>query len=328
MILKSIGKDPKNTKFSNIEPTEVMPKDASYIGMLKEYASKPKLVAPSRALPTVKTDLLSLSGEELSVIWFGHSSYLINHKRYTVLVDPVLFGPASPVSFYGKGFKGTTIYTPEELPEIDLLLITHDHYDHLSYETVLALKNKVKKIIVPKGVASHFIYWGFDAATITELKWNESVEISPSVAIATVPARHFSGRFLSRNKTLWTSYILTLNGYRLFIGGDSGYSKQFKITGDAYGPFDVAFVECGQYGKDWPLIHMFPEQTAQAAIDLKAKILFPVHWAKFTLALHQWNDPIKRLLKAISNTEVVLPMIGEQYILGKEVRDKEWWNFE
>jgi L-ascorbate metabolism protein UlaG (beta-lactamase superfamily) len=135
---------------------------------------------------------------------------------------------------------------------------------------------------------------------------------------------------LTRNNTLWSSYVLTIGTYKIFIGGDSGYDKQFKITGDTYGPFDLAFVECGQYGKDWPNIHMLPEQTAQAALDLKTKILLPVHWAKFTLSTHVWNDPIKRLLQAAEGMpyQIVLPMIGEQYILGTETANKQWWNFE
>jgi L-ascorbate metabolism protein UlaG (beta-lactamase superfamily) len=331
MNMQTLGKNPSGGKeFKNIGPTEVMAADMSYITLIRENMHKPTLVTPSRPLPTIKTDLQALADEKPAVVWFGHSSYLINYNGLNILVDPVLFGTAAPVSFSIKPFPGTTLYKPEDFPSIDLLIITHDHYDHLSYETVLKLKNKIKKIIAPIGVGSHLQYWGFDTALITELDWHMSNSPCDGVDITALPARHFSGRFLKRNRTLWTSYVLKLHEYKIFIGGDSGYDKQFKITGDTYGPFDLAFVECGQYGKNWPHIHMFPEQAAQAALDLKTKILMPVHWSKFSLSVHIWNEPIKRLLAAAASHayDIVLPMIGEKYILGSEVKNKEWWNFE
>ncbi|MEO5646097.1 MAG: MBL fold metallo-hydrolase [Candidatus Paceibacterota bacterium] len=331
MIITKLGKAPRGGKrYENIEPTAVMPKDVSFFDLIKAYVNASKLTKPSRQFVTDKADLHHLVDDEPVVVWFGHSSYLISHKGFKVLVDPVLFGPASPVSFIGHGFTGTTIYTPEDFPEIDLLIITHDHYDHLSYETVLALKGKIKNIITSAGVQSHLNYWGFDSSIITALDWHQSSALNSTVTVTAFPARHFSGRFLTRGKTLWSSFVLELNGVKIFIGGDSGYDKQFKIIGNTHGPFDMAFIECGQYNKNWPEIHMFPEQTAQAATDLKTTVLLPVHWGKFVLSVHAWNDPIKRLMAVApdKNYQVVTPMLGEVYTLGKEIKNKEWWNFE
>ncbi|MES2623384.1 MAG: MBL fold metallo-hydrolase [Patescibacteria group bacterium] len=340
MPLKVLGQNPfqklgdkisqslhfQNGVFTNIEPTEVTLENGSFFRMIKEFINKPKDTAPLTALPTIKTDLKSLKGDTPEVVWFGHSSFLITTKSKRILVDPV-FGNASPVSFFGKPFKGTNVYGADDMPEIDLLIISHDHYDHLDFKTLCKIKSKIKKIVCALGVRSHFIYWGFDESIITELDWDEKCTID-SFEIISIPARHFSGRTFNRNKTLWSAYVLSFDGYKIFIGGDSGYDGQFKKTGDMCGPFDIAFLECGQYGKDWSLIHMFPEQTAQAALDLKAKVLFPVHWAKFTLSLNSWNDSIKRVFVAAKDMpfKTVAPKIGEVYGMGKDFVQEEWWN--
>jgi L-ascorbate metabolism protein UlaG (beta-lactamase superfamily) len=346
-LIKSISKNPygeelkkvqssshyQNGIFQNVEPTPMMREGGSYPQMLLDFLKKSPLIKPSRTLPNIKADLHAMHGNQVpEVVWFGHSSYLIAHQGKTILVDPVLVGGASPVSFIGGGFPGTAPYSAEDIPTIDLLVLTHDHYDHLSYKTLEVLKKKIRAIVAPTGVASHLEYWGFDSSIITELDWHESATIFPELTLTSVPARHFSGRFINRNKTAWTAYVLSFGTYTIFLGGDSGYDAQFKTIGEAYGPFDLAFVECGQYGKNWPYIHMFPEQTAQAARDLNTKILFPVHWAKFVLSNHAWNEPMKRLAKAALDLrqpyEIVTPMIGEVYTLSNAVQDKMWWDFE
>jgi L-ascorbate metabolism protein UlaG (beta-lactamase superfamily) len=333
MFIKSIGRAPQAGKFKNSEPTQVMRENASYFAMAADYFHKPKSVTPSRTLPSIKTDLRTLHDAAPTIVWFGHSSYLIKYHGFTILVDPVLFGnSASPFSFIGKPFPVTQSYEPADLPDIDLLLLTHDHYDHLSFETLSTIKNKIKKIVAPIGVGSHLIYWGFEKNMITEINWNDKITISPFLEIIAAPARHFSGRFFSRNKTLWTAYVATWGSYKIFIGGDSGYDGQFKRTGNDHGPFDLAILECGQYGRDWPNIHMFPEEVARAAKDLRAKVLLPVHWAKFVLSIHAWNEPIKRLLKASAGADykIITPMIGAQYVLDTSADTKtegggEWW---
>ncbi|CAN5874611.1 hypothetical protein BH11BAC4_BH11BAC4_23300 [soil metagenome] len=208
------------------------------------------------------------------------------------------------------------------------LILTHDHYDHLDYKTVVNLKEKVKTVYCSLGLSSHFIYWGFDETTIDELDWWQTKTMSPGITLTATPARHFSGRGIKRAKTLWSSFILKTNDHNLYLGGDSGYDRHFKEIGEKYGPFDIAILESGQYNESWPFIHMMPEQTVQAAHDLRAKVLLPVHWAKFTLSLHPWNEPVKRILAEAKRTglKVTTPLIGEPVILDSSYPDATWWN--
>lgn len=318
----------KSGVFQNIEPTSVMREDTNFFMILRDFYSKPKDVEPLQAVPHFKAELKSLSSEMPVIVWLGHSSYLIRSKGFTILLDPVLSGNASPVSFFGKEFKGTSVYTVEDFPEIDLLVITHDHYDHLDYKTIVKLKDKVKQVVCSLGVGSHLEYWGFAPEKIFELNWWENCKVNQEIELTATPARHFTGRLFKRGKTLWSSFVLKLHGRTLFLGGDSGYDAQFKKIGESFGPFDLAFLECGQYGKNWPDIHMFPEQTVQAAKDLGAKILFPVHWGKFALSNHSWNEPIKRLAIEAKkqDQEYVMPLIGQAYVLGESFTQKEWWS--
>jgi L-ascorbate metabolism protein UlaG (beta-lactamase superfamily) len=213
------------------------------------------------------------------------------------------------------------------MPGIDVLIQTHDHYDHLDYISVSALRPKVKKIVTTLGTGSHFEYWGYDPAIITELDWWETTSIAAGIKLTATPGRHFSGRGIMRGKTLWAGFILKTPAHTIYIGGDSGYDTHFKEIGSKYGPFDIAILECGQYNAHWPHIHMMPEETAQAAVDLNAKRLLPVHWAKFTLALHPWNDPIKRVVKkaAALNLPITTPEIGEPVVIGKSYPEAHWW---
>ena len=247
---------------------------------------------------------------------------------FNILVDPVFSGNISPVKFFGKSFSGTDHYKVPDLPFIDLLILTHDHYDHLDYDTISKIHNKVGKIITPLGVDEHLIYWGVDPVKITTLDWWQSKSITDDIEITAAPARHFSGRSFNRDKSLWASFILKIKDFKIFIGGDSGYDDQFKIIGEKYGGFDLAFLECGQYGTDWPQIHMTPEETIKAAKELHTAILIPVHWGKFALAMHSWNEPVKRLfLEAhLKDQLVVSPLIGQPYILGQEFEQDQWWN--
>ncbi len=318
-----------NGSFQNLVPTEIILKEASFIKMMFQFFNKSASTAPPKILPSVKTDLINLKLIEPTIIWFGHSSYFIKSKQYNILVDPVFSGHASPVSFIGKAFEGSNNYSTEDLPNIDILIITHDHYDHLDYETVTKLIPKVKKIFTPLGVGAHLEYWGFKNEIITELDWWEIKNISNNVDIAATPARHFSGRKFKRGKTLWASFVLKIEGYNLFLGGDSGYGNHFKEIGEKFGPFDLVLLECGQYGDKWPFIHMLPEQTVEAAIDLKAKTLLPVHWGKFILSTHDWNEPIKRAVNAAikKNINIVVPMIGEAVVLNTDHPLNNWWDF-
>ncbi|MDT0650384.1 MBL fold metallo-hydrolase [Autumnicola edwardsiae] len=330
--LERIKKSPNYSegKFQNVQPTAVSPEDVSMITVLKDFVTRPKSVRPSAELPNIKTDLHNLSSENPAIVWFGHSSYFIDLNGYRVLVDPVFSGNASPVKFFGKSFPGADHYEVEDFPEIDLLILTHDHYDHLDYPTIIKLKNKVKKIVTSLGVASHLEYWELEKESITELDWWEDKRINAEVKVTAAPSRHFSGRGTTRFQTLWSSFILEFTEYKIFVGGDSGYSQQFKEIGRRFGPFDLAFLECGQYNENWSEIHMFPEQTVAAAKDLNAKVAIPVHWGKFTLSIHPWNEPIKRFVASAKKVgqHYVAPKVGEPYRLGEEYNQEVWWKFE
>lgn len=343
-MLKTLGKNPsgkrleetqqsanyKNGAFSNQSPTEVTLKDATMVKMMREYSKRPKDTAPPKAIPFVTTNLKTLDADKPTIVWFGHSSYLIKSQGVSILVDPVFSGSASPFSFFAKAFDGADNYGVDDFDTIDVLLLTHDHYDHLDYKTVTALAPKVKQICTSLGVASHLEYWGIPAAKITELDWWQEGFFANDITLTATPARHFSGRSFKRAQTLWSSFVLNLHGYTLYLGGDSGYDSHFKIIGDKFGGFDVALLENGQYGKNWPYIHMLPEQTLQAANDLGTKVLMPVHWAKFTLALHPWNEPIKRLIaaKETCRAQITTPQIGEPVVLNQSLPNSTWWEFE
>lgn len=341
MLLKELGSKPraerlerilrspnfKNGGFQNLSPTDVMLKNASFIGMLRKFLFKPKASTPADELKPIYTNLKSISADTPVIIWFGHSSYLIKSNGITILVDPVFSGNASPVSFIAKAFKGADRYTPADFGTIDLLIITHDHYDHLDYKTIKDLQPKIKQVCTSLGVGAHLEYWGIDSARITELDWWETATPLPRITLTATPARHFSGRGIKRNQTQWSSFVLNLHGNKIYIGGDSGYDDHFKEIGAKYGPFDIALLETGQYGENWPLIHMTPEEAVQAAIDIKASVMMPVHWGKFALAFHEWNEPIRRVVAEAHRSQIPLttPRIGEPVILHKPYPQTEWW---
>lgn len=317
----------KNGSFHNISHTPVMAENSSFWKTLKAYFNKPKDVKPPRLLPFVKTNLQQLTNEAPVIVWFGHSSYLLRINGINILVDPVFSNHAAPFSFMVKAYPGADSYSVEDMPEIDLLVQTHDHYDHLDYISIRALKPKIKKVITTLGTGAHFEYWGYDPAVITELDWWQSTAAVPGIQLTAAPGRHFSGRGITRGKTLWAGFVLQAAGHTIYLGGDSGYDAHFKEIGEKFGPFDLAILECGQYNGHWPYIHMMPEETAQAAVDLHARLLLPVHWAKFTLSLHSWNEPIQRIVKKAAELQlpVTTPMIGEPLVLGKPFPVAHWW---
>jgi L-ascorbate metabolism protein UlaG (beta-lactamase superfamily) len=279
-------------------------------------------------LPSVKTDLHSLERDQNILVWFGHSSYFPQADGIRMLVDPVLSGAASPVPFTTRSFNGADIYQVDDLPEIDILILTHDHWDHLDHGTVKALRKSVRQVVTPLGVGAHLERWGYDPAAITELDWYESTDPVTGFSFHAVPARHFSGRGFKRNGTLWSSFALITPTKKIFIGGDSGYDVHFMEAGKKYEGFDLAILENGQYNEYWKYIHMMPEETVQAALDLKAAFLFPVHWSKFSLALHNWDEPITRVLKEaeVKKQKLIHPMIGEISFLDGPSTGKVWWN--
>ncbi|GAC1706341.1 MAG: hypothetical protein NVS9B7_15170 [Flavisolibacter sp.] len=261
------------------------------------------------------------------MVWFGHSSYFLQLDSKKILVDPIFSGSASPLKFTTRSFKGTDVYTAEEMPDIDLLILSHDHWDHLDYDTLQKLKPKIKRIITGLGVGTHLERWGFNSKIIEEMDWHQSLRLEDSIMVYALPARHFSGRAFKRDGSLWMSFVLCTPTLRIYIGGDSGYDDHFRAIGMKYGPFDLAVLENGQYNHYWKYIHMFPEDVVKAAMDLGAKKIIPVHWAKFSLSLHAWDEPIKRIVQEAKKKKVNLihPMIGESVNLKKEENFSKWW---
>ncbi|MGC4042064.1 MAG: MBL fold metallo-hydrolase [Flavobacterium sp.] len=246
------------------------------------------------------------------------------------LIDPVFSGNASPLPGSVKAFDGSNEYQAEDMPAIDYLLISHDHYDHLDYPTIIKLKDKINVIVCGLGVGSHFEHWGFDTNKIIEKDWHETEILTDTIKIHTTPARHFSGRGLVRNNTLWLSFVLETPTHKLFLGGDSGYDTHFAEIGKKYGPFDWAILENGQYNLAWEAIHMLPKQFVQAAAELRAKNVIPVHSSKFALAQHSWNEPLNEISNFYRNGNydysLVTPRIGEVVKLDTtNLHFTEWW---
>ncbi len=329
--LERIKKSPqyRDGAFQNQSETPPLTGGASYFTVIREFFfGKHDRKEPDTSLPAIKRDLQQVPSAKPELTWFGHSSYLLQVNGLNILVDPVFSGRTSPVSYAGtKAFPGTDIYKAADMPRIDVLLITHDHYDHLDYQTILKLKDRVGTFVTSLGVGAHLEYWGVPAEKIKELDWWESAPVSSDSRFTAAPARHFSGRGFKRNGTLWSSFVLETGTYRIYLGGDSGYDRHFAEIGRRFGPFDLAILENGQYNAYWSNIHMMPEETAQAAIDLNAKVLFPVHWAKFALATHPWDESIQRVLKKAGELKpkVVTPQIGEQVILDSIYPETTWW---
>jgi L-ascorbate metabolism protein UlaG (beta-lactamase superfamily) len=275
-------------------------------------------------IPSVKADLIMLDKKEEVLIWFGHSSYFIQIDELRILVDPVFSDVSSPLSFFPRAFTGSNIYEPFDIPEVDYLVITHDHWDHLDYETVKKLKFKM--MICPLGVGEHFRYWGF--SNIIEMDWHETQKLENNCKMYCFPSQHFSGRLFRRNKTLWASFLFeTSKFFRIFIGGDGGYSPVFSEIGKKFEEIDVAVLENGQYNVNWSNIHMKPDETLRAAKDLKARILLPVHNTKFTLSTHRWKEPLEKIttLPGTEGLKIITPMIGEKVKLANPQAFAKWW---
>ena len=287
---------------------------------------------PNKNIAVQKVDSISIANynSKTRFIWFGHSTFLLQTKGKNLLIDPMFGDVPAPNPLLGnKRFSNELPIEIEKLPSIDAVLITHDHYDHLDYESIQKLKDKVKLFFTPLGIGIHLLKWGVEKERIIELDWWQEIKFD-DLTIRCTPAQHFSGRGISdREKTLWCSWIIESDDENLFFSGDSGYASHFKEIGEKYGPFDFAFMECGQYNNLWPLVHMLPEETAQAGLDIKAKKMMPIHWGAFKLASHSWTEPVERISKKAKelNVDLVIPKIGEIIEIG--LNDSEeiypWW---
>ncbi|MEQ9287475.1 MAG: MBL fold metallo-hydrolase [Cyclobacteriaceae bacterium] len=322
----------KQGKFENELPTPMNLSFSQYVSLLKKYIVGVPNNAPENKLPVQKLDSTAVVDHPDSlttITWFGHSAFLLQMQGQTILLDPMFGDVPAPHPWLGnKRFSNGLPIEIDRLPKIDAVIFSHDHYDHLDYGSVVKLKDKVQKFYVPLGLAAHLTEWGVPTESIHELNWWDEIE-HEGITLACTPARHFSGRGLTdRFSTFWCSWAIIGSSKKIYFSGDSGYGPHFKAIGEKYGPFDFAMMECGQYNELWHNIHMMPEETAQASVDVQAKLMMPIHWGSFVLALHTWSDPVERLSKKATelNQPFVIPQIGLPLVLEhEELPDSRWW---
>lgn len=321
----------KNGKFVYPAATVMMENSAgSSFSILKDFikgnpnSRPPQPLIPEKLLP----GSIQASGDT-RVTWFGHSAVLLEIDGVTLFLDPMLGRSPSPFPFVGgRRYSKQLPVEISELPRIDAVLLSHDHYDHLDYGSIKQLKDKVGMFIVPLGVGAHLQRWGVSREKIREQDWWDEIRYA-GLTLTSAPARHFSGRsLLDRNSTLWCSWIIRGAETKIFFSGDSGYGPHFAEIGEKYGPFDLTLMECGQYDPRWADIHMLPEQTVQAHLDVRGALMIPIHWAAFTLSMHDWTDPVERVFAAAKahGVRLATPRIGEPVYAGSaEVPSLAWW---
>ena len=333
--LMRIQKSPHyaNGHFQNLVPVPIMnddpgqPHENRVVASIKWLLEDKSALIPKRPLPSAKTDIAALKDD--AVVWLGHSSFFIRLNDKNILVDPVFSAYASPLFFINKAFPGSNIYTAADFPRIDILTITHDHWDHLDYKSVMGLKDKTQAVICPLGVGEYLEQWGFAADKIFEEDWYEQIDIADNLTVHILPTQHFSGRFLTQNPTEWGGFAFVTNKRKVYVSGDGGYGTHFKAIGEKFGGFDLALMENGQYNMAWHAIHMLPVETADAAADVKARYVIPSHSGKFALSRHPWQEPYRELTKASTDMpyKLLTPKIGEAvYIdqLGTQ-SFSPWW---
>lgn len=283
---------------------------------------------PRVRLSDVKTDLEEFlaPSENIKLVWLGHSTFFLNVEGKIILVDPVFSKAASPLKPINKRFQPPAI-TIGEMPEVDYILISHDHYDHLDMETVQFYKNRKARFIVPLGLSSHLTGWGIGVDRIKELDWWESTK-TDGIEFVCAPAQHFSGRTTARrNDTLWSGWIIRNNKQNLYYSGDSGYAGHFKAIGEKYGPFDISLISNGQYNVQWPMSHLHPDETGKVYFELKSRALLPLHWGMFNISTHNWYDPIEDIDKIAFGRGINLltPRMGEIVYVGEGKTFDKWW---
>ncbi|HEY2976767.1 MAG TPA: MBL fold metallo-hydrolase [Burkholderiaceae bacterium] len=289
---------------------------------------KPDDTVPPQAVPMQPLTAAQLqAAPDRSLYRLGHSTLLLKLDGAFWLTDPVFSERASPLQWMGpKRFHSPPIAI-DELPPIEGVILSHDHYDHLDHDAIVKLAPKVRHFITPLGVGDRLIAWGVDAAKVQQLDWWQSTDVNGVRFVAT-PAQHFSGRGLNdRNSTLWASWVILGGDLRLFFSGDTGYHADFRRIGERYGPFDVTMLETGAYDPQWPDVHMQPHETLQAHLDLRGRSLLPVHNGTFDLAMHAWDDPFERIveLAEAKGVPVITPMMGEAVALRQPQNGNAWW---
>jgi L-ascorbate metabolism protein UlaG (beta-lactamase superfamily) len=331
--LEKIKKSPQHNGeiFENAGGIEVKMNLSKFSKMFVSYLNPPDNKTPVPPPAIMHPGAQNIGNEPDSVTlltWFGHSAFLLEMDGKKILIDPMLGPAASPFPFMIKRFTDDLAIPMDSIPEVDFVIFSHDHYDHLDYPTILALKDRVKHFYVPLGLGSHLEYWGVESNKISEHDWWDEIN-ADGIRLVCTPSQHFSGRSTDDGaSTLWASWVIQGKKKKIFFSGDSGCFPGFKAIGEKYGPFDIALMECGQYNIMWHEIHMLPEETAQAGSDVNTKHLMPIHWGMFDLSLHAWTEPILRVKEAAKSLdlEIVTPRLGQRFSLDNPLPMESWWD--
>jgi L-ascorbate metabolism protein UlaG (beta-lactamase superfamily) len=316
-------------KFRNSVPGSSVPTGGPKL--LREALRRQPDRKPSGPVPVVTAPPSpspeSDSAGSLHITWYGHASAMVEIEGATVLLDPVWSDRVSPSQLVGPHRLHPVPVPLSELPTIDAVVISHDHYDHLDLATVMYLaEHQTAPFLVPLGIGAHLERWGVPADRIVELDWHDSTTVA-GIRFVLTPARHFSGRGFSRDQTLWGSWVIAGPSRRVFYSGDTGYFGSFADVGREYGPFDATLVQIGAYGEGWPDIHMTPEDGLRAHLDVRGGLLIPVHWCTFVLAFHAWSEPVERLWQQAKEQGVtlVVPRPGERVDVDAPPEPDPWW---
>ncbi len=320
----------KGKVFLNPVPTTTL-KPGSFFKIWGKYLKNKAEVVPKHKLPDFKTNPAiynTPATNGLRITWIGHSSLLIEIDGFKILTDPVWSKRASFLSFIGPKRFFPPPLPLEQLPPLDVIILSHDHYDHLDKETIKKLAHLTTPFYCSLGVGEYIERWGVSKRRITEMDWTDSTIIANKLKITATPARHFSGRgIINRSQTLWSSFVIKSSSHTIFFGADSGWYDGFKDIGDAFGPFDLTMLEIGAYGEYWPDIHMGPINAVNANLALRGKVMMPIHWGTFNLSLHAWREPVDLLLPYAEekNVTLFLPNPGQPTEVTGEYYNSQWW---
>jgi L-ascorbate metabolism protein UlaG (beta-lactamase superfamily) len=314
----------RDGRFRNSVPATVNTVDGR--ALAREWARRDPHRTPAQPVPVITASPRS-AADGLHVTWLGHATALVEIEGRRVLLDPVWSDRCSPSQLAGPKRLHPMPFPLAALPEVDAVVISHDHYDHLDKDTIVALtRDQSTPFLVPLGVGAHLERWGVPAERIVELDWNESATIA-GVGFTVTPARHFSGRGVARDRTLWGSWVIAGPRRRIFYTGDTGYFDGFARIGAEHGPFDATLVQVGAYGEGWPDIHMTPEDGVRAHVDVRGGLMVPVHWCTFVLALHAWSDPVERVWREAKARDVrlAIPRPGQRLDVDNPPEVDGWW---
>jgi L-ascorbate metabolism protein UlaG (beta-lactamase superfamily) len=311
--------------FHNRLPMTVV-ESGSRSGMAREFATKGRTGKPARPVEVMRPELPAQAAG-LAATWLGHATVLLEVGGRRVLTDPVWSERVSPSESVGPRRNHPVPMPVGDLPPIDVVLVSHDHYDHLDTATVDALVATQDAVfVVPLGVGSHLARWGVPPERVVELDWGQSHDLD-GLRLTCTEARHFSGRWLGGNTTLWSSWVVAAGDTRVYFGGDSGYTPAYAGIGSDHGPFDLTVLPIGAYDRRWREVHMDPEEAVQAHRELRGEALLPIHWATFDLAFHPWAEPAERVLSAAAEhgVRLALPRPGGRFEPAGELPTDPWW---